>query len=629
MSTKWLQRGDRAPPIAFERPLHYDGATDYPHTHWDASMLHNAPFSSTFPILQPFGVNAQAHAAIRCGETPLRGHEGVDFAMPAGTPVLAVQQGDVVATGVDPRLGRYVLLEHAWGQSLYAHLAERAVRSGQKVRAGVAIGRSGVDATSGTAQLHFGLRITPYALDDGWCGYTDPQPYLERLERPRGAIVGPHILGGVHRHLPLLTRWQPRLIVVVDPNPDEMRDLRHACPQTTILARIFLPDGEVSDRIRANPADAAAWAHAQVMERLTPHVDYWQVANEVHQGPDGLPLVNEFELRRMALAEGAGYRCALFGFGVGNPDLPERARMAAWEMVYPALTRAERADHCVAVHQYAAPDLSKPTLDWHIHRLEHQVLRRLPFKRLQFAVTEYGVDGLLLGPDPRGWQHFLPAQEYVSQLLRAGRYLERFSGRVLGYAIYSLGVTGPWGSYDIDGEVAAKMADTSERGTWAQVRTESGGLDAAESDRATAPGGVDSTPPPPVEPPVNPPPVNPPPPPSPPPPPPGPVAPATLDVRLSEWVGKYNMRVRAISERPDNPPSGDGLIYRIKDVFTTMNGSWEPSGEPGSIPQWARRRVPCQRLPGGGGGPSSLRGGAGWEWPPAARPRDPVLVRRI
>ena len=29
-------------------------------------------------------------------------------------------------------------------------------------------------------------------------------------------------------------------------------------------------------------------------------------------------------------------------------------------------------------------------------------------------------------------------------------------------------------------------------------------------------------------------------------------------------------------------------VYVLKDLFTTMNGSWEPNSEPASIPQWAR-----------------------------------------
>lgn len=63
--------------------------------------------------------------------------------------------------------------------------------------------------------------------------------------------------------------------------------------------------------------------------------------------------------------------------------------------------------------------------------------------------------------------------------------------------------------------------------------------------------------------------------------------PGVPERRISEWVTAYNMAIKSIDERPDSPPS-TGFRYVIKDVFTTVNGSWEVSDTPGSIPQWAR-----------------------------------------
>ena len=108
----------------------------------------------------------------------------------------------------------------------------------------------------------------------------------------------------------------------------------------------------------------------------------------------------------------------------------------------------------MAVHQYGAPDVWKPDRDWYGYRLEHQVLRRLPFKKVQFAVTEYGIDGLIQGGEPRGWQGFTDAAGYADQLITSGRYLERFSGRVLGYSVFTLGHNNPWQTYEISGAVA-------------------------------------------------------------------------------------------------------------------------------------------------------------------------------
>jgi hypothetical protein len=547
-------------------------------------MLRNFPFNGDYPILQHFGENPGRYQTVSCGGVSLRGHDGIDYATPVGVQVVAVQSGAVMNCGVDPRFGAFVLLGHDWGQTLYAHLNECLVVQGQSVSAGQPVGVSGVSGAAERPHLHWGIRIHPFATNDGWCGYSDPQPYLDRLVTPRGPILGPHIIGGVHRHLGLLERWQPRLTLILDPNPDEVAELRAVCPNTVIIGRVFEPDHIVTERIRANPVAAAQWAHEKTLKRISPHIDYWQFANEVLQTGDGLPLLNEFELARMALAEESGYRCAILGFSVGNPDLPEMDRMAHWRMVYPAIERAETNDHIVAVHQYAAPTMTQPTLDWHIHRLEHQVLMRLPYKKVKFAVTEFGIDGLLLGPLPQGWRSFLDADEYVNQLERAARYLERFSGRVLGCAVFTYGGAGGWDNYDIQGKVAEALAERLDRGIWSDVNFESGGL-APGGDSTTAPGGsgAPAQPPPPAEPPVAP--LPEPPPPLPPTEPPG-GGTETPPRRVSDWIARFNMSIREVDQRPDHPQGN--IVYRIKDVFTTRNGSWETGGEAGDIPQWAR-----------------------------------------
>lgn len=159
-----------------------------------------------------------------------------------------------------PRYGRLVLLDHEWGRPLrQARPDRRAAGRSRKGRPGNR--RCRPDA-GGPAEphLHFGLRIRPFAVDDGWVGHTTlPLPGPPHAGPRR--VLGPHIIGGVTPHLDLLRRWQPQLITVLDPNPDEMALLRAACPQAVIVGRIFVPDSDVETRIRANPETAAQWAH--------------------------------------------------------------------------------------------------------------------------------------------------------------------------------------------------------------------------------------------------------------------------------------------------------------------------------------------------------------------------------
>lgn len=67
-----------------------------------------------------------------------------------------------------------------------------------------------------------------------------------------------------------------------------------------------------------------------------------------------------------------------------------------------------------------------------------------------------------------------------------------------------------------------------------------------------------------------------------------PAAGATLPVarRIGEWAEAFHLAIQPHDSRPDDPP-GD-VVYLVKDIFTTRDGSWEPGSAPGSIPQWAR-----------------------------------------
>ncbi len=487
-------------------------------------MLKSAPLPGLLSLQEAFGSPLPPTAGESCGGTPLRGHPFVTLAAAPGATIAAVQAGVVLDAGRNGRLGHYLLLGHEWGQSFYGRLGKVLVQPGASVVAGqpVAIAHteqqpglpstppppsgvtpSGPPSTlpaltqpslsafralppaTGTspfatqtihsAHLHFGLRVYPFSIDDGWCGFTDPEPYLRRLTQPLGSIMGPHIIGGVARHLDLLRRWQPRLITVLDPNPTEMAALRDVCRDSIIIGRIYVPDGELEARIRSDPEGAAEWAHALTMARFSPHVNYWQIANEIMQSPDGLPLLTRFELRRMQLARTALFFCAIFAFSVGNPDLPNGDRLGVWRLTFPALEEAERSGHVVAIHQYGKPDLFKPDQDWYGFRLEHQVLNRIPYKKVKFAISEYGIDGLINGAEPMGWQDFTTAQDYAGQLARTGRYAERYSGRVVGYSVFTLGANAPWFSYDINGPAADLLA-TQPRGTWQDVATEGTGI---------------------------------------------------------------------------------------------------------------------------------------------------------
>lgn len=105
-----------------------------------------------------------------------RDHEGIDFAAPAGTPVRAARAGSVTWAGGRGTAGNAVIIEHSDGwSSRYYHLSTVAVRRGESVKAGAAIGEVGSTGRSTGPHLHFEIRRggTP----------VDPAPYV-------GAAVG-------------------------------------------------------------------------------------------------------------------------------------------------------------------------------------------------------------------------------------------------------------------------------------------------------------------------------------------------------------------------------------------------------------------------------------------------------
>lgn len=139
-------------------------------------------------VTQRYGRGVNADHYHRFG---LEGHNGVDFATPTGTEIVAVDEGTAVEVRNDPEgYGNYIKLIHPWGESLYAHLDRFRINQGQMVRKGQIIGLSGNTGNSTGPHLHFALRVNPYRRDDGMLGFTDPLPYLQSLHPVQPEKIG-------------------------------------------------------------------------------------------------------------------------------------------------------------------------------------------------------------------------------------------------------------------------------------------------------------------------------------------------------------------------------------------------------------------------------------------------------
>lgn len=85
-------------------------------------------------------------------------HNGLDFAMPTGTSVLAAADGKVVATGNNGRYayGRWIAIDHGNGiVTMYGHLSSVVKSKGSTVKRGDTIAKSGNTGNSTGPHLHF------------------------------------------------------------------------------------------------------------------------------------------------------------------------------------------------------------------------------------------------------------------------------------------------------------------------------------------------------------------------------------------------------------------------------------------------------------------------------------------
>jgi murein DD-endopeptidase MepM/ murein hydrolase activator NlpD len=88
-----------------------------------------------------------------------RFHNGIDFEVPANTPIKSFMAGEVVFSGWEKGYGYMIEIKHPNGySSRYGHNSKLLVQKGDKVEAGTVIARSGSTGRSTGPHLHFEVR---------------------------------------------------------------------------------------------------------------------------------------------------------------------------------------------------------------------------------------------------------------------------------------------------------------------------------------------------------------------------------------------------------------------------------------------------------------------------------------
>ncbi|MFN7003097.1 MAG: DUF5930 domain-containing protein [Roseinatronobacter sp.] len=117
------------------------------------------------PVARPVSAGAvRETSGFGMRRHPLTGrstmHNGLDWAGPRGTPILASADGVVKQAGRQGGYGNLVIIEHAFGiETYYAHLNSIDVRPGQRVSRGQRIGGMGTTGASTGVHLHYEVRV--------------------------------------------------------------------------------------------------------------------------------------------------------------------------------------------------------------------------------------------------------------------------------------------------------------------------------------------------------------------------------------------------------------------------------------------------------------------------------------
>lgn len=135
-------------------------------------------------ITTPFGKKGKMWSTGR--------HEGVDFAKPVGTPILACAPGQVIGTGVwGAAYGKNsVVIKHSVnGQilyTMYAHASKLYVKKGDKVKVGQHIADVGAEGNVTGPHLHLECQAKPTWTKGGGI---DPKPLLNWQPVANNAVV--------------------------------------------------------------------------------------------------------------------------------------------------------------------------------------------------------------------------------------------------------------------------------------------------------------------------------------------------------------------------------------------------------------------------------------------------------
>lgn len=273
------------------------------------------------------------------------------------------------------------------------------------------------------------------------------------------SLVGIDILDYVRRAM-------PRVIVSMDHNPDIWRQVKEFSPNTFLLGRHYLDDGQQRFNQPESDAENLFKRMTRDAEKMRGIYDAWMGYNEsiVRSDAEAANL-SRFYVEWARLMRDAGFKTAAYSFAAGNPPAGfsnpdgKGSEPNYWRLLEDGLSACDY----LSLHEYSAPHLQDQQGYLLLrYRRVYELLSE--DARKPIIISECGIDGGVI-PDgsvaQRGWALFTDEEGYLSELkwyddnLLADDY-------VLGAAIFTMNSWGMEGSYSI--AKANKIRDYIGRG---------------------------------------------------------------------------------------------------------------------------------------------------------------------
>jgi murein DD-endopeptidase MepM/ murein hydrolase activator NlpD len=129
----------------------------------ETTLMTNKIKSKLLPTIQPVNVNYNA-SGFGWRLDPFTGrnafHEGIDFASPSGTPIVAAAGGVVIAAEYHHQYGNMLEIDHGNGiTTRYAHASKLLAKVGDIVKRGQHVADIGSTGRSTGSHLHFEVLV--------------------------------------------------------------------------------------------------------------------------------------------------------------------------------------------------------------------------------------------------------------------------------------------------------------------------------------------------------------------------------------------------------------------------------------------------------------------------------------